>query len=208
MSSILIWIACRNYEHYLPDAVASVQAQTIPVQAFVAHDACGTEENGGPARVRNYALEHSGDAQYVIFLDADDLIPPDYAEQLSKVAKGDECVVACNARCFGDSHQEIQVRRPVNLGALMECNTVHVSALVSLSLLRKYGGFDPALPAYEDWELWCRLASSGVEFRYSPDTYLFIRSHADSRHARKTMQLPEMQRFLTQKYDAFQKRTA
>lgn len=199
--STLIWITCRNYEDYLPDAVASAWAQTSPLcEVRVAHDACGAENPEGVAHMRNLGLTAAQRAghDYIVFLDADDVLPPEYVERVLDVARGDPCVVATDGRCFGADDGEILVRLPINLDTLLEMNTVHCSALVPVA--RAGAGFDPKLAAYEDWDFWCRLAAAGVEFRYCTGTRLMIRRHAASRHTRKTVTWADTRRDLIRRY--------
>lgn len=205
--SCLVWIPCRNYECYLPEALASVTIQpaSCRVNVQVSHDDCGGRSPVGTAGNRNRALGCLQDYHYVIFLDADDCFSPGYIDALMAIAHGDSCVVTCSAWRFGSAGGEIIVHRPITLGTILTGNTIHCSALISTDLFLQSGGFDTSLPAYEDWELWCRLAAQGAEFRYCPDAYLRVRCHADSRHATKHMTLSEARSLMYQRYQKYVK---
>ena len=184
MLDVMVLMTCRNYERYGDHALDSVFRQTVPVGRQRFHDCCGEVNTPiGAARARNLlAAGCMYDApKYIIFLDADDYLPTNYVEELLKVANGDECVVACPARLFGDEQRKVDVRDPVNLDTLLKGNTIHVSALVPFKLFCEAGGFDPTLESHEDWDLWCRLAVRGAEFRVCRSTHLWYRRHAGSR---------------------------
>jgi len=184
MASVLVWITCRNYEEWLLEAHRSAVRQRLSgMMVEVAHDACGSSNPIGVSANRNLVLSHpwSEKCQYVIFLDADDTIPPNYASELVRIADGDDCVVACGAQLFGDESRNVPVATPVNLQTLLVSNTVHCSALIPIKHFRAVDGFHIGLRSHEDWELWCRLAARGVEFRTCHGTHLNYRRHAGSR---------------------------
>lgn len=202
MKDALIWITCRNYERYLQQSEGSALRQSRNVEVHVAHDDCGGNNPVGTARNRNRVLARPDlvDFYYVAFLDADDFLPALYLQRLLNVADGDECVVTCDGQEFGDRTGLIQVSRPITLRTIGTLNTIHVSSLISTRILLKYGGFDPDLSAYEDWDFWCRMAARHVEFRYCSDTRLLVRKHADSRHETKTLTWGDMSSLIQTRY--------
>lgn len=50
-----------------------------------------TEKNGGPGMARQYGMDHSGNCDFVMFLDADDMLLPHATEILYKEAKRTNC---------------------------------------------------------------------------------------------------------------------
>lgn len=201
---ILAWVTCRNYECYLPEALASLQLQSSLPSIVVAHDACGTGHPPiGVAANRNRALEWGmfNSHEYVVFLDADDHLPPNYIEELYGVAGGAACVVTCDAFRFGVGPNvgPLHVRRPVTLESLLEQNTVHCSAMIHTSLFRRFH-FDPTLASFEDWELWCRMAAAGIEFRHCSTIQLHYRQHPDSRHSTKRENWAAFRRILQHRF--------
>ena len=189
MNPVFVWITCRNYEQYLLDAVRSVTAQKFPtgqhrrVFLNVSHDDCNGDSPIGVAANRNKALKHEwlDCCQYIIFLDADDTLPTNYVDEMLYVADGDDCIVACGAKLFGDECRRAEVRTPITMKSLLNANSIHCSALIPVKHFKAVGGYREDLASHEDWELWVRLASKGIEFRNTQATYLNYRRHSGSR---------------------------
>lgn len=188
---VIVCITCHNYEHYVEAAKVSVDTQTHLCTRAVFHDRCGTlYEPKGVAFTRNRIIHFLTPFDYLIFLDADDILPSNYVEEMLKASNGEKVIVASGTEYFGDEAGKIDVRQPINLETLLELNTINVSALIPVSVFRESSGFNE-FDAYEDWEFWCRLAYSGYEFRHCPTTRLQRRIHAGSRHCKKTISLDE-----------------
>lgn len=202
-SSTLVWVTCRNYEQYLEETIHSVHKQrNCSFSLEVSHDDCGGRFPQGVARNRNYVLEFPNfeSFQYLLFLDADDVLPINYIEELTKTANGDDCVVACPAQLFESDTRYLTVRTPITLETLLEGNTIHCSALIPTKLFQASGGFNPELSSHEDWELWCRFAKDKIEFRNCPTTRLFYRRHGGSRSSLHPEGFSEIQKFIWKKY--------
>lgn len=199
---VVIWIPCRNYEQYLPEAVASVYNQTVQCAIVVAHDACGhLDEPVGLSKNRNSLLWSIFDRfQYVVYLDADDRLPVNYVEELLRVAQGDNCVVTCPAEFFGEQTGGVLPVEHVTKETLLSGNTIHCSALIPIRILKHAGGYDESLQAWEDWELWMRLVSIGTEFRTTDKTKLMYRRHWDSMNRRYMHTEQEMREWLKARY--------
>lgn len=198
---VLIWITCRNYENYLSTALQSAHCQSVRCAVMVAHDKCGEEDPIGLSASRNLALKSSvfEAMKYIVFLDADDAIPPDYIQKLLEKADSG-VVVASLAEMWGEQAGVITPNFPVSVESLLAGNTIHCSAMISTALLRQYGGYDESLKAWEDWEMWTKLASKGVEFRLRGDTALWYRRHSDSMNHKFGDTVEEMRSVLRTKY--------
>ena len=137
--TVSVIIPCYNQAGYLPEAVASIQAQTIPdweciiindgstdntaevASALSALDArirCLNQPNGGLSRARNRGLDEAR-GQYIQFLDADDFIAPDKFELQSGMlssAKGLALAYCDYDYCSSDGrvlHNDPVYRPPV-----------------------------------------------------------------------------------------------
>lgn len=105
-NSITVVIAAWNAEATLERAVASAQAQTVPVEIVIIDDASpdstlalaqklaaddpritvlAQAQNGGPAKARNRAIAET-DSTWVTVLDSDDFMAPDRLEKLLALA--------------------------------------------------------------------------------------------------------------------------
>ncbi|MGE5450423.1 MAG: glycosyltransferase family 2 protein [Acidobacteriota bacterium] len=146
------------------------------------------KENGGLASARNFGLERChGD--WIIFLDADDLLEPLYLQSvldvLSNVADGrTPDVVLTPFRYFA---QEV----PMSWRRRLFARLFHVprfgwngsrnrlwirvgncfpvsSCVISRACCMRVGGFDRALKAHEDWDYWIRVMDSGATVAHVP----------------------------------------
>ena len=186
-ANVLVCITCRNYEQYLDSARLSVDSQTHTCSTAVFHDRCDKDDPVGVATTRNrlFSFEHLKTFDYIIFLDADDILPSNYVEELLRESRSEKVIVTCGMETFGDIIGKANVQTPINLETLLELNTVHISALIPVDIFKESGGFNTDFDAFEDWEYWCRLAFLGYEFRNCTSTRLQRRVHFDSRHSQK-----------------------
>lgn len=132
-------------------AIASANAQTVPVEVIRHHGATlARARNEGAAMART---------DWLCFLDADDELPPDYIEQ-SLRGKGD-VRVPWVVRRIGKTRRGPRRLRPCNL---LLRNYIVVGALTRKSLFERIGGF-AEWPMLEDWELWIRAMKAGADIR-------------------------------------------
>lgn len=91
-------------------SVARRLAQRHPANVVVVH-----KENGGPGSARNAGLGHAA-GDWVSFIDADDMVAPDYFEAVRDALAGsgyDGPVVACNMRLYEDGTGRISDAHPL-----------------------------------------------------------------------------------------------
>ncbi len=130
----------------------------------------------GVSGARNHGLSMaSGD--WIVFLDADDVIGPDHLEALAAAARRhdgadviycDWVLTAPNGR-MGERRRVDITLNPAAALANACAFPIH-AALTRASAIAGVGGFDPALRICEDWDLWQRLAFSGAVFRRCSQT--------------------------------------
>jgi glycosyltransferase involved in cell wall biosynthesis len=183
MSSLpLVSVVIPSYNrlHCLPRAIASVLAQSHPVQEIIVVDdgsSDGTaqwaagfaspvpfrfhplERNMGAAAARNRGIELAT-GTHVAFLDSDDVWHPEkIARQLAAIEEGGPLYGAAytGIASLTEAGQPCGVSRATEAGdirlALMNHNVVGSTscALVRRDLLRAVGSFEPTLRSCQDW---------------------------------------------------------
>ena len=155
------------------------------------------QANAGPAATRNAGLALAR-FDVVAFLDADDLLLPDYAAIVLDVLDADPDVtfVYTDAWTFDDRTRRVReattthfVRPPrpapasarAMLAELIERNFIIIPVAARTAVLRAAGGFDDSLAAAEDWDLWLRLAAGGHRGTEAPGPLGLRREHPRSR---------------------------
>lgn len=142
-----------------------------------------TTENKGVAMARNLGLSlASGD--YCIFLDADDLIIPEYPERAMKslLKNTNSSIYFGGIKCSGILNRNIY---PIWKGykhMLIE-PCIFVSATFKREHALEIGGFNTELEAYEDYEFWIRyLYHNSDNVKNTPQLMIEYRTRPDSRH--------------------------
>ena len=170
-------------------AVASVRAQTRSDWEMIVVDDGSTDDTrervaaaaDGDPRVRTVARDSGGASaarnagvaeargRYLLFLDADDEIRPDHLAALVALHEKhpDAAFVVSDAlKRFADG-----TAKRFHVGYLAEapfevladyCAPVIHGVLVRRSLVEDVGGYDETLVTCEDWDLWQRVARTGL----------------------------------------------
>ena len=195
MPRVSIIIPAYNSSRYLAEAIDSVLAQTFQDFEIIIVDDGSTDgtlqvarnypqllrvvsqQRLGPSAARNAGIQVSK-GEYLVFLDADDLLLPSKLEaQVFYLDDHSEVdVVYSNGYCFWAADNGSEIRIPFSnqgllhphLGqpeeslpvlAIQNAFPIH-AALVRLPAIEHVGGFDQALFGREDWDLWLRVAES------------------------------------------------
>jgi glycosyltransferase involved in cell wall biosynthesis len=183
MALVSVVIPCFDQAGYLDAAIESVLAQTYPHFEVVvvddgSHDNTAEvagrypgvrllqQRNAGLAAARNAGLQASG-GELVVFLDADDRLKPDALEVgLRTLRAHPECafvsgqVELTNADGSLLRAAEHRVLDRDHYRMLLQGNDIlsHATVLYRRQAIELAGGFDPALPACEDYDLYLRIA--------------------------------------------------
>lgn len=189
-----------NQSHYLQEAVQSVQSSVYPnIEIVVVNDGSTSEParrafhaldetivkvdkpNGGLSSARNAGIR-AATGEFILPLDADDLIDPTY------IRKGVETLinnpelgyVSCHTKNFGELHNTY-----IPLGFVPElmpfinthgkCCNLYRKELFSNAI-----GYDEVMTSYEDWDFLLTLDELGVEGDVLPEELFHYRRHFDS----------------------------
>lgn len=130
-------------------AAASVQAQTIPCAHIILYD----DARRGPAALRNEALRRVN-TDFVIFLDADDWIAPDFARR---------CINEWQPyRYVYTDWYEGETHRPAPDCAWVGGTWHVITTLLPTASALHVGGFDEHMPGAEDTDFYLKLRHAGI----------------------------------------------
>jgi glycosyltransferase involved in cell wall biosynthesis len=191
---------------FLPETLQSVSAQTFQdYEIIIVNDGSSddveswitqitdprvkliSQTNQGVSIARNTGIERS-QAEYIAFLDADDLWEPTKLEkQVQLLDQNPEIGLVYNWVAMIDSQGNLigQVRKSYVEGdvweKLIEHNMLECSStpIVRRCCFAAVGLFDPSISQGEDWELWLRIAVH-YPFKVIPEPLTYYRDHANN----------------------------
>lgn len=200
---VVVVIPCYEQAGFLPDTVASVCAQTYHELEIVVVDDGSPDDtaevterlaaahpnrairllrqaNQGLAPSRNRGIEASS-AEYVLPLDADDLIGPAFIEACVREldARPDVSIAYGSLRYFGEI-DEFHAPSEYDLVALTHGNLFPCTALYRRRAWAEVGGYDEGLTSYEDWDFWLGCGERGHLGVYVPRPVFYYRKRKGS----------------------------
>jgi glycosyl transferase family 2 len=155
MPDLTICIPAAPYhKEAVNHAVASVQAQTMPCQHLVFED----HDMRGAGYARNQLLRRVN-TQYVTFLDADDILEPDFVQKCFLILEQ----VAGNRYVYTNWYEGDTIKVAPSPCDLWTQQTYHlVTTVMRTADARRIGGYDEQMPGAEDTDFGIRLKLSGV----------------------------------------------
>lgn len=197
---VSIIIPCFNQGQYLKEAVDSVLASTYEnVEIIVVND--GSTEyldilenfsapktkiihqgNQGVASARNNGIKIAA-GKYILPLDADDKIHPEYIKKAVKVLEENPeiGIVYCRAMYFGNLNSEWELKEHKFPNYLWE-NGIFCSAVYKKSDWERSGGYKPQMRnGNEDWEFWITLSELGIGAYKIPEILFYYRQAENTR---------------------------
>lgn len=152
MPDVTIIIPVANYHRDVaPRAIASANAQTVACEVFVYEDT----ESKGAGYARNRALKEV-ETKYVIFLDSDDEISPNFVQRCLSVIRPNHYV-------YTDWYLDGEVQLAPEHCWQVDTKQWHViTTLLPTDAVKAIGGFDETLQAGEDAHFYYALTRSGV----------------------------------------------
>lgn len=200
--TISVVIPAYNQSRYLAAAVQSVLDQTEQDFEIIIVDDGSTDqtrqvaasfddprlryiyqENAGLSAARNTGIRNSS-GNYLTFLDSDDLFTPRKLELLAGrlddepelgFAAGKAILIDQNGNPLGKTFDQPP---PDDLSDLLDWNPFHVSSVMIRREWQEQAGlFDESLRAYEDWDMWLRLARLGCRMDWVAEPVSYYRFH-------------------------------
>jgi glycosyltransferase involved in cell wall biosynthesis len=201
MQGISIVIPCYNPPEYLMEAIASARAQRgCTVEVVLVNDGTNSPEgsallqnarsladryieqpNRGLAAARNAGFK-AASHEWIIPLDADDVLEPEYAEACGEAldAHPEAAFAYTDYRVFGTENY-VQRTPDYNLYQMLDQNPLSYAALIRRREWAQIDGYDEAMTrGYEDWEFWLRLGSRGRHGRHGRGVLFGYRKHGPS----------------------------
>lgn len=127
------------------------------------------------SEARNYLVGFL-ETEYFIPLDADDKLPENFIEEITKI---DSDVVYVGAKYFGDSDgcwpDPISEEINWQLLTTFRRNSLVCTALIKKDAFIQSGQYSENLWAYEDMDLWIKMYSKNYQFEKCFNTYLYYR---------------------------------
>ena len=203
---VSVVIPCYKQAHFLPQAVASIVAQTYENwEIIIVNDGSPDntrevsqrlielygdknirpieKENGGLASARNAGIE-TANGEYILPLDADDKLDINSISRLVTIAvsQGEFCIAFGSYQMFGIEHKQVvsvELYSPDNIKSF---NMLHPSSLFPKEVWKLVGGYrtDMVAQGYEDWNFWLSCHQKNISFRGTREITTYYRRHDDS----------------------------
>jgi glycosyltransferase involved in cell wall biosynthesis len=194
---ISVIIPCYNYAHFLPEAVESVLRQTYShFECIIINDGSSDnteeisqkycmldkrvkyikQENQGLSSARNTGISIAV-GKYILPLDADDRISPDYANKAVAVLEDNPNIgiVYCDALFFGSTTTKFQLK-PYSFPEILIVNMIFASAFFRKKDWGTCGGYNTNMKlGWEDYDFWLSIIELGREVYKIPDVLFYYR---------------------------------
>lgn len=208
--TVSVVVPCYNVAGHVADAVESAVAQAHAALEILCVDDGSTDEtpavlrrlaeahptrvrvihqpNGGACAARNRGLAEAQGA-WVQFLDADDVLHPDkLAHQLALVARADAEGRAADLVAGSYGYEHLDGRRDEHLAGEFSVWVNFVDRRLGITsanlwraeAVRAAGGWDPARPSSQEYELILRMLRRGAAVVYDRTPLTTIRQRAGS----------------------------
>lgn len=211
---VTVYIPTKNRLQLLRRAVNSVLSQTHrQIELIVVSDGSddGTceyvnglrehisvklihnEKSVGACAARNQAI-HAASGQFITGLDDDDIFLPHRVETfLSEWRRQEEggqrfsCLFDRRIVNAGEQVSLWDTKVSVTAEQIVRTNAVGNQVFTTPQRMKDAGGFDPEMPAWQDWEMWVRLIKTGgPALSIRANTYIMDISHEFERITQKS----------------------
>ena len=191
---VSVIIPCYNQSEFVQDAVQSVLDNSIrpcdilvllmdekswelrsTLEGLSPIVRCSISKRQSLPAARNSMIRRLG-TNYVIPLDADDKLPPNFIRQVLRSLPADAVYV--KSHTFGDIDEIWDNPNEVTLDWLKDDNRIPNTALIKVDAWRAVGGYNENFSfGYEDWEFWLHICKRKFVFKKCHNTHLLYRRH-------------------------------
>jgi GT2 family glycosyltransferase len=200
MIEISIVVPLYNKEKFIRECIFSImESKNIPEYEVIVIDDHSTDssvekaehlilrydcmrlikhkENKERSFTRNQGIEKAI-GKYVLCIDADDKIPPDYIQKnYNNIIKNNVDISYTDLKMFGNSNKKI-VCPEFDINILCTRPIIHCSAMFKKEVFEKIGGFDTKMKdGWEDYDFWLMAAKLNFQFKKENNTFLLYRQH-------------------------------
>ncbi|SFF15642.1 glycosyltransferase family 2 protein [Flavobacterium xueshanense] len=195
---VSIIVPCYKQAHFLNESLLSVLAQTYTNwECIIVNDGSPDDteriaeqwsardnrfkylkkENGGLSSARNAGIA-SSKGEYILPLDADDILHEDYLTFLVPELQQNSslAIVSCYSNFFINNRSNIiHQQKPIGTTyhALLYENNMMASSLYHKKYWEEVGGYDENMKdGFEDWEFWIAITKKGREYKFV-EAFLF-----------------------------------
>ena len=156
------------------------------------------QANQGVSVARNLALKES-QGKYILPLDADDIIEPNFISEAVEVMERDSEVKAVTCRCMFFGNRTGEWNLPdFNLHKLATDNRLCATSMYRREDAVRIGGYSEIVIAREDWEFWISMLKNGGKVIKLPSVGFHYRVRAASKRfrdrGRKAQTIAELNR--------------
>ena len=202
MKKVSIIMPCYNDGVYIEEAIESVKSQTYPnVELIIIDDGSDEETTVNiinnlegenvkvlhtnrlrPAGARNFGIAQAT-GEYILPVDADDIIEPDYVEKAVQIMERNENIgiVYCHADLFGESSGRWELPDYSTESMLLD-NVIFVTAMFRKADWEVVGGFNTDMhDGMEDYDFWLSIIELEREVYQLPEILFHYRIKPVSR---------------------------
>lgn len=201
---VSVIIPAYNAEKYIEETVNSaLQSTYLPLEIIIVNDGSTDktreiidklsaenniiksfhQKNKGSSAARNAAIGHS-QGKYILPLDADDLISPDYIEKAVSVLeeRPEVKVVYGDAMFFGEKNGLWRLPE-FDINLLARRNIIYASGIYRRKDFDQTGGYCEDIAGMEDWDFWISMMKSGGEVHYIASVVFYYRIISNSKRS-------------------------
>lgn len=198
-------ITCHNLGRTLREALDSVERQTRPAAEIVVVDDRSTDlhtrqvlaalrregthvlqiEGGSASAARNAGALRT-ESPYLVWLDADDVLEPNYFELAGARLDENESrdFVTCAIQAFGAAQYSWRPANPTFVDAVSTGGVPHASTMIRRGVWEAVGGFDESLATFELLDFWASVLERGKKGVVLDEPLLRYRIRASSGYRR------------------------